>query len=207
MTKIFISNRVKGNKRKRNDRFADTRHHETPVYGRDEQSPQYGRDKDFHNYGSKRDDVYSEFFGTDMLMSDTGPVAKTDKIFLNHSPMKGSQTRVKRHLHTHLHTHYIKSRHRRDDVYSEFFGTDMLMSDTGPVAKTDKIFLNHSPMKGSQTRVKRHLHTHLHTHYIKSRHRRENEDHIDEQSKGESAPSTKNDTKVNFNIFTPELCG
>ena len=83
----------------------------------------------------------------------------------------------------------------------------MLMSDTGPVAKTDKIFLNHSPMKGSQTRVKRHLHTDLHTHYIKSRHRRENEDHVDEQSRGESAPSTKNDTKVNFNIFIPELCG
>ena len=145
MSKISISNRdTKGNKRKRNDRFADTRHHETPVYGRDEQSPHHGRDTDFHNYGSKRGDVYSEFFGTDMLMSDTGPVAKTNKIFLNHSPMKGSQTRVKRHLHTDLHTHYIKSRHRRDNG---------------------------------------------------------------EQNKGESASSTKNDTKVKFNIFTPELCG
>ena len=153
MSKIFISNRdTKGNKRKRNDRFADIRHHETPVYGRDEQSPHYGRDTDFHNYGSKRDDVYSEFFGTDMLMSDTGPVAKSDKIFLNHSPMKGSQTRVKRHL--------------------------------PPARDTD-----------------------LRIHHIKSRHRRDNKDHVDEQSRGESAPSTKNDTKVNFNIFTPALCG
>ena len=85
----------------------------------------------------------------------------------------------------------------------------MVMSDTGRVA--DKIFLNHSPMKGSQTRVKRHLprsgDKDLSTHHNKPRHRRESGDHVDEQTKGDSDPYTKNDTKANFNVFTPELCG
>lgn len=93
----------KNGKRKRIDKASQssTSHPnelQSPVYGRDTMSPYYGHDTEFHNYGSKRQDVHSDFFGSDMLISDSRSLAKADKIFLTHSSMKGSETRLSRHL-------------------------------------------------------------------------------------------------------------
>ena len=102
------------------------------------------------------------------------------------------------------------------------------MSDKGPVAKADKIFLSHTPMKGSQTRVKRHVTHHVrhhvtqsgesdsNTHHIKVRHRRESRsrlDFTDEKKTVESSASSKSNNRSSSStgeppeIFTNASCG